>query len=93
MKNEAKYGEGSSRFTRSVNLEQDTARQGALVGYIVTSGVRCALLRVALPSDDGILRRAITLTGPYGTGKSAFGVFCTQLLAPNGGPIIKQLGN
>jgi hypothetical protein len=72
----------SERFTRSVNLEQDLTRSDALAGYVVTSGVRRAALRVTIPSKDDSLNRAITLTGPYGTGKSAFALFCAHLLSP-----------
>lgn len=72
----------ASRFLRSVNLEQDLGKHDSLQGYVVTSGVRRALQRVATPGIDGRLNRAITLTGPYGTGKSAFALFCASLLAP-----------
>src|SRR5262245_37668412 len=77
---------GSSRFTRSVNLEQDLHRTDALAGYVVTSAVRRALLRLCESANGKIFNRAITLTGPYGTGKSSFALFAAQLLAPDWWP-------
>jgi hypothetical protein len=78
--------QAASRFIRSVNLEHDLSRPESLDGYVITSGVRRSLLRVASPSPTGGLNRAITLTGPYGTGKSAFALFCSHLLAPTWWP-------
>lgn len=70
-----------SRFTRSVNLQQDLWQSDALHGYLVTAGARRVLLRVAPARHTSDAARAWTLTGPYGTGKSAFGLFAAALLA------------
>lgn len=71
----------ASRFTRSVNLQQDIWQGESLRGYLVTAGVRRALLRIAPARYAPNAARAWTLTGPYGTGKSAFGLFTATLLA------------
>ena len=68
------------RFLRSINLYNDWKQSSSASGYIVTPNVAQALeqLSVGLMSANG--QRAFTLTGPYGTGKSAFAVFLCQLL-------------
>jgi hypothetical protein len=70
------------RFLRSVNVEADYNEKDALDGYVVTAGARRALNRIALSRFDPAAPKAWTLTGPYGTGKSAFSVFALQLLSP-----------
>ncbi|QDT42551.1 hypothetical protein Pan241w_26360 [Gimesia alba] len=72
--------EGQSRFLRSVNLEHDCNLQDATTGYVLTS-TGCNVLRRIAPSiQDKSTTRAWSLTGPYGTGKSAFAVFMSNLL-------------
>lgn len=68
------------RFLRSINLQHDWQSGDSTVGYIVTPNVSQALeqLRNGLMSENG--QRAFVLTGPYGTGKSAFAVFLSHLL-------------
>ena len=69
------------RFHRSVHLPQDWSTPHNPADYLATS----ALLGIAgqilgeLGRSGG--ERAWTLTGPYGTGKSAFALFLTDLLA------------
>lgn len=73
-----------SRFTRSVNLERDFEVEIAQDGYVITSLARSTLQRIAegLRSPNGT--RAWTLTGPYGSGKSAFALYLAGLLSlPN----------
>lgn len=68
------------RYFRSIRLERDFQLPEALVGYTLTPQVRQILSRIAeglaVQSSD----RAITLTGPYGSGKSAFALFLAYLL-------------
>ena len=71
----------ASRFTRSVNIEQDLWQAESLQGYLVTAGARRALLRIAPALHTPKAARAWTLTGPYGTGKSALANFTAKLLA------------
>lgn len=70
-----------SRFVRSVNLEHDLWRPDALDGYVVTAGVRRALMRVAPATTDAHASRVWTVTGPYGTGKSALVLFLAWLFS------------
>ena len=71
----------ASRFTRSVNIQQDLWQPESLQGYLMTAGARRALLRIAPARFTPQAARAWTLTGPYGTGKSALGLFTAKLLA------------
>ncbi len=70
-----------SRYMRSVNLEQDLWEPEALEGYVITAGVRRALMRIAPATRDARAGRVWTLTGPYGTGKSAFILFLAWLFS------------
>lgn len=72
----------ASRFYRSVNAEHDHRDPLAAQGYLVTAGARRVLNRIAPARSASNGSRAWTLTGPYGTGKSAFCVFTAQLFAP-----------
>jgi len=69
------------RFQRSINLYNDWRDTEISSGYIITPNVAQSLRRLF----HGILtpkgQRAFALTGPYGTGKSAFAVFVSQLFA------------
>ena len=71
------------RFLRSINLHYDWRSGDSASGYIVTPNVAKALEQLSdgLMSEKG--QRAFALTGPYGTGKSAFAVFLCQLLGRN----------
>ncbi len=71
----------SSRFMRSVNLEHDIWSPDALNGYVITAGVRRALMRIAPATSDSHAGRVWTVTGPYGTGKSAFVLFLVWLFS------------
>lgn len=68
-----------SRFGRSVNLERDFYAQAALEGFILTTTGRAALYRFAESLADAKVARAWTLTGPFGSGKSAFALFLAKL--------------
>lgn len=72
------------RFFRSIRLERDYADTEALEGYTVTPQVRQVLARLEEGMRPDGTERAFTLTGPYGSGKSAFALFLARLLeAPN----------
>lgn len=68
------------RFLRSVNIEKDFAASTNASGYVVTPNARKALRRIHEGIDIDGPCRAMTLTGPYGVGKSAFALFLSRLL-------------
>jgi len=72
-----------TRFGRSVNLERDFFGQISLNGYVLTTTARSVLHRVEKSLVDTSSTRAWTLTGPYGSGKSAFALFIAKALSPN----------
>lgn len=69
------------RFFRSVHLATDAWRADACEGYVLTPLGKATLGRVLDGMEPGRTERAWSLTGPYGTGKSAFVVLLAQLLA------------
>lgn len=71
----------SPRFTRSISLVRDAHSTDALDGYILTPTGRDVLRRLADALRGDSATRAWSLTGPYGSGKSAFALFAAQLLA------------
>ena len=70
----------TSRFHRSVHLERDFYGENALDGYILTVTAREILQRVIAALDNESTSKAWSLTGPYGSGKSAFALFTAKLL-------------
>jgi hypothetical protein len=68
------------RFLRSVRLDQDLLIRGALTAYMVTPQVQELLRRFARALDPQSTDRAWTVTGPYGTGKSAYALFLARLV-------------
>jgi hypothetical protein len=68
------------RFRRSVNLERDFYSDDPLNGYILTPSALTAFERLASGTSQ-TSTRAFTITGPYGTGKSAFALFACKALA------------
>lgn len=79
------------RFLRSVNLEKDFYVPTALEGYVPTPSVLSAATRIAAGVQSPA-SRAWSITGPYGTGKSAFALFLTKMLAPSpvGSPALRS---
>ncbi len=69
------------RYYRSVNLERDIAKPAAVEGYILTERASEALIRIASAFGNPNAHRAWTMTGVYGTGKSAFAHYLTALCA------------
>ena len=65
-----------SRFHRSVQIELDSA----LDDYVVTQSGLKVLTRIENSLGNKLGTRAWTITGPYGSGKSAFIVFLKTLL-------------
>ncbi len=71
----------SPRFARSVSLVRDVHRADALEGYVLTPTGRNMLTRLANALRGETSTRAWSLTGPYGSGKSAFVLLVAQLLS------------
>lgn len=81
------------RYVRSVDMERDMDDPAALDGYVVTPSIRDATIRILTGLSAQSCQRAFRIVGPYGTGKSAFGVFVAQLMREHGseGPATKLL--
>jgi len=69
------------RFHRSVSLARDWHRGGDLSEYLVTPTIKEIARRVVDELEPPNGARAWSITGPYGSGKSAFGLFLADLLA------------
>jgi hypothetical protein len=71
-----------SRYQRSVHLERDAGERASLDGYILTPLVRTLTGRIIDGFNATSAARAWSITGPYGTGKSAFAVFLSDVMNP-----------
>ena len=71
----------NTHYTRSINLERDAASVDVVGAYIPTSRALRTFSRVANGFNNGLSPRAWSLIGPYGSGKSSFSVFLSQLLS------------
>lgn len=80
----------SRRFMRSVNLERDADLSDSLDGYVVTAGTVEILEQIVYAYSLKNTSRAWTITGVYGTGKSAFANFLAALHAPKENAVRKQ---
>jgi hypothetical protein len=70
-----------ARYTRSINLLRDFEQQHiGLDGYQATPLVVQTIERIVGGLSSDARTRAFSLIGPYGSGKSAFGVFLAHLL-------------
>jgi hypothetical protein len=72
------------RYMRSVNLERDLDAPGSLEGYIPTPRARDMLGRILDAYAAPRTPTCWTITGVYGTGKSAFANFVAAALGPRG---------
>ena len=78
------------RFRRSVHLERDFYTENALDGYVLTATARETLSRVVSTLENEAASKAWSLTGPYGSGKSAFALFAAKLLGDPDAPTTRQ---
>ena len=83
----------SSRFRRSVHLERDFYAENSLDGYVVTVTARETLRRLISALEHPSASKAWSLTGPYGSGKSAFALFAAKLLGNPESPATQQALN
>jgi hypothetical protein len=67
------------RYFRSINLERDLDKSDAVQGYVPTERSTDALQRFLTAVCKDNTHRAWTITGVYGTGKSAFAHFLAAL--------------
>ena len=65
---------------RSIRLERDLCVPGIAPGYVITSQTLASLERILSGLNGAHGARAWTMTGPYGSGKSYFGLFLMNLL-------------
>ena len=78
------------RYMRSVNLERDGELASSLAGYLLTTRALEVIERVVEAAGDRSTSRAWTVTGVYGTGKSAVANFVAALFASKGSPVRDQ---
>ncbi|MBD2152448.1 hypothetical protein H6F44_20340 [Pseudanabaena sp. FACHB-1277] len=88
MKLLSEYFQIDRRYGRSINLERDLDMPNAVNGYVLTDRSLYALKQILVDVPDSEQTIAVTLTGVYGTGKSAFAHFLTCLCA--GETVAKQ---
>ena len=76
------------RYVRAVDILRDREDPQALEGYVITPSVRDGLRRVLGGLGKGSSQRAFRVTGPYGSGKSSFGLLLALLFQEGmeGGP-------
>ncbi len=70
----------NTHYTRSVNVERDADSRALIDAYIPTSRAVRTLERIVSVFGNQQAPRAWSLVGPYGSGKSSFAVFLSQLL-------------
>lgn len=76
----AQFIDVNTSYTRSINIERDSEHQNGARPYILTSRAIQVLARLTDTLKPIEVPRAWALVGPYGSGKSAFGLFLSQLL-------------
>lgn len=80
----ASHIEVRQHYLRSAHLEHHEGQ--TIEGYIPTGRALEVLHRVARSMASNDAGRAWSLTGPYGAGKSSFGLFAHALFGPDGDP-------
>ena len=79
---------------RSINVEADLQSGSLLNEYVFTGQTRASLERMLVRFEGTSSARSWTLTGPYGSGKSYYGLFLMNLMGtaqPSHKNVIKQL--
>ena len=76
------------RYVRAVDILRDLDDARALEGYVLTPSARDGLRRVLAGLRAGSPQRAFRVTGPFGSGKSSFGLLLARLFQEGmeGGP-------
>jgi len=65
---------------RSINVERDLGNDSIADSYVLTAQARASLRRILNSFESTTPSRSWTLTGPYGSGKSFFGLFMMNLM-------------
>lgn len=78
------------RYVRSVNLERDLDVATSLGGYTITPRVSAALGRLVASMSSPKTSRAWTVTGVFGSGKSAFAHLLGAIYSPVGSGLREQ---
>ncbi|MDB9518513.1 hypothetical protein PN466_16330 [Roseofilum reptotaenium CS-1145] len=86
----ANYFQLHRRYYRSVNLERDIDRSQAIAGYILTERSASTLERMVSAFTETTAHKSWTLTGVYGSGKSAFAHYIAGLCHPQDSPMRSQ---
>ena len=79
---------------RSINIERTIRSSGMIRGYVFTPQAQQSFKRIVSQLASESTARSWTLTGPYGSGKSYFGLFLSSVLskdAPDHDDAITQL--
>ena len=74
------------RYQRSVHLERDFYSENSLNEYIITVTAREMLERIVATLENETTSQAWSITGPYGSGKSAFALYAAKLLGNSEDP-------
>ena len=70
-------------FSRSINLERDKSSIDAVNAYVPTSTAIKTLRLILKTFNNSKTSRSWSLIGPYGSGKSSFGIFLNAILQPS----------
>ena len=70
-------------FSRSINLERDKSSIDAVNAYVPTSTAIKTLRLIIKTLNNSKISRSWSLIGPYGSGKSSFGIFLNALFQPS----------
>ena len=70
-------------FTRSINLTRDINSEDSISAYVITSSTKKSLEGIMEGFEKAQYSRAWTLIGPYGSGKSSFGLFLNAITSHN----------
>lgn len=81
------------RYVRAVDMARDLKDPAALDGYVVTPSARDGLARIVAGLRQGSTQRAFRVTGPYGSGKSSFGLLLARVFGggTGDGPVAEIL--
>ena len=77
----SEYLDIAQRYVRSFEIERDFTDPAATDGYILTPAVLFAAQTLSSGLRKDSTQRAWRITGPYGAGKSAFGLFLSHVAA------------